>query len=288
MWWLAPTIMAGGQLASNVATNIGNVRQQREAFKNNLAMWHLQNEYNHPTQQMNRLREAGINPRLMYGAGGGPAASGTAHQLPKYQAPRMDWRMDMPNVLQSLNLYSDVKVKAAQTDLLNEQKRLAGAQASYYEDIADNRVQRFARQVDYERFRTQKAYREEVISMLMHNMNQDDHYDWVDIGRFADSPAHRAAVARGLLDEWNAYRTKFLAQIAEKDHQYYFWKFLGAAIPRVVVGAIKKIPAKGVAKGYQFKPRPGTRLPSSKDLKISGGVTINDYYNALRNAGKLR
>uniref|UniRef100_A0AAU8B289 DNA pilot protein n=1 Tax=Dulem virus 76 TaxID=3145787 RepID=A0AAU8B289_9VIRU len=43
--------------------------QQKDA--NNMAMtaWHLTNDYNHPIEQMNRLKAAGLNPLLVYGSG---------------------------------------------------------------------------------------------------------------------------------------------------------------------------------------------------------------------------
>lgn len=37
-------------------------------------MWRMQNEYNHPRAQMQRLSEAGLNPALIYGSGSGGAA----------------------------------------------------------------------------------------------------------------------------------------------------------------------------------------------------------------------
>lgn len=43
-------------------------------------MWHLQNEYNTPSAQMARLKEAGLNPNLAYGS----VSSGNA-EAPKYQ-----------------------------------------------------------------------------------------------------------------------------------------------------------------------------------------------------------
>jgi len=44
-------------------------------------MWHEQNLYNSPAQQMQRFREAGLNPNLIFGQG----TPGNATELPHYQ-----------------------------------------------------------------------------------------------------------------------------------------------------------------------------------------------------------
>lgn len=57
--------------------------------------WHRVNEYNHPSQQMQRLREAGLNPNLLYGQGVKGATgsagdvSGVSVGNPQTSAP--DW-----------------------------------------------------------------------------------------------------------------------------------------------------------------------------------------------------
>ena len=112
---LAPALIAAGaqvigsglsawQSRRNVRdTNRANVRQadiayQRNkelaqyTFDKNLEMWKMQNKYNAPGAQMQRLQEAGLNPHLMYGKG----TVGNAQGMPQMQqnpyiAPRMDY-----------------------------------------------------------------------------------------------------------------------------------------------------------------------------------------------------
>lgn len=57
--------------------------QQDEANRMAMTAWNLQNNYNHPIQQMERLKAAGLNPLLVYGSGsvagntsGSPALQG--------------------------------------------------------------------------------------------------------------------------------------------------------------------------------------------------------------------
>lgn len=43
--------------------------QQDDANRAAMASWNLMNDYNHPLQQMARLKAAGLNPLLVYGSG---------------------------------------------------------------------------------------------------------------------------------------------------------------------------------------------------------------------------
>lgn len=78
--------------------NLGTTALQNEynkeqaALQNqyNIDMWNRQNEYNSPASQMNRLKEAGLNPNLMYGQGStGNASSAPSQVAPQKQAPEM-------------------------------------------------------------------------------------------------------------------------------------------------------------------------------------------------------
>lgn len=57
-------------------------------YERNLEQWVRQNEYNSPTEQMNRLSAAGLNPNMLYGSG--TAAVGNASSSPQYTAPRYE------------------------------------------------------------------------------------------------------------------------------------------------------------------------------------------------------
>lgn len=54
------------------------------AYERDLDMWNRQNAYNSPTEQMERLKAAGLNPNLLYGNG---ADAGNAGTPPSYSAP---------------------------------------------------------------------------------------------------------------------------------------------------------------------------------------------------------
>lgn len=60
-------------LGTDILSGWWNTQQQKslnkEAFNQNLKMWNMQNAYNDPVAQMQRLANAGLNPNLVYGGG---------------------------------------------------------------------------------------------------------------------------------------------------------------------------------------------------------------------------
>lgn len=68
--WLAPAIIGGSSFLGNMFGNASNARQNRENREWQEKMWRMNNEYNTPTNQMARFKEAGLNPHLIYGQAG--------------------------------------------------------------------------------------------------------------------------------------------------------------------------------------------------------------------------
>lgn len=100
-------------------------------FEKNLEMWTLGNKYNSPEAQMERLRQAGLNPNLVYG--GGSAPGNTTGQLPKYNAPNQQYAYEPVNVLGMLSQFQDFTMKQAQTNNIQEQNRVIKADANLKE-----------------------------------------------------------------------------------------------------------------------------------------------------------
>lgn len=127
----AAGITAGAQLGSNlfnaISTNKTNQRQldyNRELYDKQradaLADWNMQNAYNSPSQQMQRYKEAGLNPNLVYGQmTNSPVVRSTDAKAPDFVAPRLD----LNGVGNSLSMYYDLKQKAATTELIQEQAK---------------------------------------------------------------------------------------------------------------------------------------------------------------------
>lgn len=105
----------------NVDKTIEANKQLSEyGYSKDLEMWNLQNQYNSPLAQMERLKAAGLNPNLIYGSGS--ASSGNASQMPRYNAPtvKYDYKpvVDLPRVL---SMYQDFTMRQAQIDNVKAQ-----------------------------------------------------------------------------------------------------------------------------------------------------------------------
>lgn len=92
-----------------------------------LADWEMQNQYNSPTAQMQRLKEAGLNPNLVYGGGSATQQAGVVKNT---DAP--GWNPETPNVgnigeaaTMALGQYYNIQQQKAQTDLIKTQNTLA-------------------------------------------------------------------------------------------------------------------------------------------------------------------
>lgn len=115
----------------NIQDTFRHQKQMAEyQYSKDLEMWERANRYNEPTQQMQRLRDAGLNPAMIYGSGG--AKTTAASQLPKYQAPRPDYsaRQSPLEFMSALSIYQDVQMKNEQIDILKEQKKIKAAEAN--------------------------------------------------------------------------------------------------------------------------------------------------------------
>ena len=97
--------LAGSMIGANAQrqANIQNMQlakyqnnwqtaENEKAYARSVEMWNMQNQYNSPTAQMSRLRQAGLNPNLVYGSGvtGNSAGSAPQYQPAKIQRATME------------------------------------------------------------------------------------------------------------------------------------------------------------------------------------------------------
>lgn len=91
--WLE-LISAGIGTVANLFMNERNNRYNREqneqAYQQNLQMWNLQNAYNLPSNQIARLKQAGLNPNLIYGNPDNTAAAPPEKEGAKGERGEMD------------------------------------------------------------------------------------------------------------------------------------------------------------------------------------------------------
>lgn len=129
-------ISAGMSLFGNMANRASQEKQNRmnlmaQSVENErnrqfaLDMWNKQNEYNLPTNQMQRLRDAGINPHLAYSNGqpmntsNAPASPTGIGSMPQGIAPQMN----IGEVFNALLTSAQVKNMNAQTEKTLAEKK---------------------------------------------------------------------------------------------------------------------------------------------------------------------
>ena len=126
----ASLMVGGAQAASAIGTNIANAlmykRQRADnrqdaatAYQRSIDMWNMNNAYNDPSAQMERLKQAGLNPNLVYGGGATTTASAPSAPQASSATPQ---RFQGVDALPVISAYMDVKMKQAQADLIEEQK----------------------------------------------------------------------------------------------------------------------------------------------------------------------
>lgn len=106
-------------------------QENEKAYQRSLNMWNLQNEYNSPTQQMARIRAAGLNPNLVYGNGvtGNSSGSTPQYEPAKFNAPTMQayrgWNLGISDAISQFLAYRTVKAQVdnmeAQNGLIRQQ-----------------------------------------------------------------------------------------------------------------------------------------------------------------------
>ncbi len=113
----------------------------------NLQQWNRQNEYNDPSNQVARLKAAGINPYALYGSAGGsiPASqltSAPAHpaavaqmQAPRFEAYHEDISAKANAINGMLGELSNARLVNAQVDKLGNDVSIANAQNAREEGL---------------------------------------------------------------------------------------------------------------------------------------------------------
>ena len=152
----ASLIVGGTQAASTAATNVGNMlmykRQRADnrqdattAYNRSIEMWNMNNAYNDPSAQMERLKQAGLNPNLVYGGGATTTASAPSAPQASSATPQ---RFQGVDALPVISAYMDVKMKQAQADLIEEQKN------NLIQRTANERTEGLLRTLDLDYFGT--------------------------------------------------------------------------------------------------------------------------------------
>jgi hypothetical protein len=132
----AAAITGGTQLASNLLNihNTNRLNRKQQAFNiqmydrqraDALADWNMQNAYNSPSQQMQRFKEAGLNPNLIYGQmTNSPVIRSSDMKTPDFVAPKIDTNIGANALMTYYNIKgteAQIKQQEASTELIKQQ-----------------------------------------------------------------------------------------------------------------------------------------------------------------------
>lgn len=181
---LAGSALGGLFGMGNQAMSVG---QQKRLFdyqySKNLEMWNLQNSYNDPSKQIERLMNAGLNPNLAYGHG---TLANTSAQMPSSSMPHVN-KADTPqfDVLGAVTAAQDMKLKEAQSNILGQQAltevaKRENLQVEKLKTIADTARQQqeteFGKKMFPQSFEYQKLINDrimnEIKSIQLHSISE--------------------------------------------------------------------------------------------------------------------
>lgn len=115
--------------------NQTNIQLSREQQRHNIRMWQKQNQYNHPSKQMARLKEAGLSPHLVYGNGSVANTAGDVQGYNKAEVKSVnEGYRAFENIFRDTNQALQTDNLAAQKDVLLQEAALK-AQKVYSEGI---------------------------------------------------------------------------------------------------------------------------------------------------------
>lgn len=146
--------------ASTIITNKQNQKFQRQQYErqkaDDLNFWNMTNQYNSPQQQMQRLKEAGLNPNLAYGSVNTEAARISAPNV----APAKNEAIQT-NMGAELSKYQDIRKGIQETDNLRKQNEMMDLQkelmqANIFKTIAETDTKKFGLWKDQSLFTIQK------------------------------------------------------------------------------------------------------------------------------------
>lgn len=179
------TLITTGVAAATSGANMGfqgNMNRKNRAFaekmyrqqyQDELEFWRMNNQYNHPTAQMERLRNAGLNPHLVYGNGaiGNSSSAPSAPTQAKWEgkAPQMETGIAMAG----LDQYFNLEAKKAQTDNFRAQNTLLQKEATL--KTLGILKDAFDLDVDYE---TRDSIINKIVGEGMQSLNKNEGLLW--------------------------------------------------------------------------------------------------------------
>lgn len=171
----AAAIAGGAGLLSSILGGINDKKAYQRDRKDALEDWHRNNEYNSPKAQMQRYKEAGLNPQLIYGQGtpGNASATPVSQQKsgnPSYkpnlqeiygEARRL--QANMQQVQQTVeNLKTNQELMSTNIELQNQLKEFRSKELPFKLDLKDAQIHSL---------NTQSSWRNNLLEPTLRNLN---------------------------------------------------------------------------------------------------------------------
>lgn len=140
--------IAGGVTAGKM--NRRAVRFQREMFEKQgqreLEYWHMQNQYNLPIEQMKRLKDAGLNPNLVYGTGAdaqsAPLHAGGAPNMPTQHNEAIDLTSVAQTALAAKQIQANIDQTQAETERIKQGTAVGQFQLEALRELGQSKITR--------------------------------------------------------------------------------------------------------------------------------------------------
>lgn len=159
-------------------TNKANMELAKYNWQQQIDMWNRQNEYNSPISQMTRLKDAGLNPNLVYGNGvtGNTSGSAPTPSTPTMQAPHFE-KSDFGFIGQSsqaaVQAYYQRKLLDSDLSLKKSQERAIESQnLERNQKIAESMMRTARGWFDYNLANELKDNTMEAAALSIFNMKQ--------------------------------------------------------------------------------------------------------------------
>lgn len=153
---IASGVNAGSQMLTNASNRNLSLQMYDRQRADALADWNRQNEFNSPKAQMQRFKDAGLSPHLIYGqTNTAPAVRSSNMDVPKNMAPQIDPR--------STDAINPMNYAILQEQYANLQRQ---------GNLTDAQIMKTMSEVDYKnlqnRFLT-KTFRDRVDGIILGN-----------------------------------------------------------------------------------------------------------------------
>nr|QQL13309.1 MAG: DNA pilot protein [Microviridae sp.] len=155
---------------SQQMTNAQSMELAEYQHQKNLEMWHRQNEYNSPTAQMQRLKDAGLNPNLVYGNG---AVGNASSEPPRYQAPTLGAYTNFGDLGVGNGMDAYLRAKMQEEQIKNVQADTRNKEGQYMllgEDYNMRQAQRLREEIALTNDKTKQRYLVRELELTLDNM----------------------------------------------------------------------------------------------------------------------